>query len=88
MSTDVWLQNGNPIQDRTGQTVQTAMPSVHTLMLDSNNWVLVLQMFRETDAATYTCQGANSNVALVIGTSRLCVYICVPCVFVCVCVRV
>ena len=84
-ATEVWLRGDTPVQDRTGETIAPTTPSVHTIMMDSNNWILVLQLFQESDVGAYTCRGTTSSVTLVIRTGKswrgdVCV-----CVSVCVC---
>ena len=68
-TSDVWLRDSTPVP--TGQTVSSTMSSIHTVMVDTNNWILVLQLFRASDAGNYTCRGADSSVTLRIGTSTI-----------------
>ena len=70
-SSEVWFFNGTLVTDQTGEMVDPATASVYTIMVDGNNWRVVLQMFGESNTGRYTCRGTNSNVTLVIGTGTL-----------------
>ena len=63
-ATSVWFKSNTAIASNTGA-------QVYAIMMDTNNWILVLKMFRASDVGSYTCKGTNSNVTLDIGTSML-----------------
>ena len=71
-ATAVWYRNGGIVMNRTGQSVDQNVSSIHMERVDGNNWRLVLQRFMDASSTgNYTCRGMNGEVTLLIGISML-----------------